>query len=299
MLADGVDLGGIAVRRRGFALLTRPSPHAGLGQVGSWLRFSQQSRKTAPGRRAQVRTALLTAFELDETAELARLDAQGRLRARLAAALAGEPRLLLLDDPLAGCTDAAPAIEVLRAVMRRGVTVLHATPRRDEAFALADRLVLLEAGHVLQAGTAAALYDRPDSLTIARRLGPANVLPGRIVAVENDVAVVRLDCGPVIEADPPGGKATADAPCQVLLRPERVSVSPLPPAELGSGAIAAVVREVTHMGDAIRLVLAIGTDADIVVMRSAAIGARGLEPGRTVSVAWQSRHALTFVGDAR
>jgi ABC-type Fe3+/spermidine/putrescine transport system ATPase subunit len=216
---------------------------------------------------------------------------------RLAGALAGEPRLLLLDDPLAGWTDRRPAIDLLReTAARHGVTVLHATPLRAEAFALASHLVLLERGRVLQAGGAAALYDRPDTLAIARLLGPANVLAGRIDRIEDDVALVRLDCGPLIEADPPRGAAAAGVACQVLLRPERVSVSPLAPAELGESAIAAVLREVTPMGDSIRLVLALGADAEIVVTRSAAIGARGLVPGRTVSVAWRSQHALTFVG---
>jgi ABC-type Fe3+/spermidine/putrescine transport system ATPase subunit len=250
------------------------------------------------GRRPPGLEPLLSEFELDGAADPGRLDELGWFRARLAAALAGEPRLLLLDDPLAGWGDIAAGVELLRnAARRRGLTVLHATRRRDEAFALADRLVLLEGGRVLQAGTASGLYDRPDTLANACRLGAANVLAGRIVSVENDVALVRLECGPEIEADPPHRDVPAGSVCHVVLRPERVSVSPLAPAELGGGAIAAVVRELTHRGDTIRLVLAIGTDADIVVVRPAAIGARGLEVGRTVSVAWQSRHALTYVDD--
>jgi putrescine transport system ATP-binding protein len=294
---DGISLHGVPAGRRGVALLAAGAAPLPFARVAACLRFAQRSRGIPAAGRITAQAALLAAFELDGAADPARPDPLHRLRVRLATALAGEPRLLLMDDPLADCTDAQPAIDLLRGVgARRGLTVLHATRRRAEAFALATHLVLMDQGRVLQAGPAAALYDRPDSLDIARRLGPANVLAGRIESVEDDVARVRLDCGPVVEADPPRQHAPAGAACQVLLRPERISVSPLAPAELGDGAVAAVLRELTPMGDSIRLVLALGADAPIEVVRSAAIGARGLVPGRTVSVAWRSAHALCFLG---
>ena len=59
------------------------------------------------------------------------------------------------------------------------------------------------AGGCYRRGRLPGLYDRPDTLANACRLGAANVLAGRIVSVENDVALVRLECGPEIEADPP------------------------------------------------------------------------------------------------
>jgi ABC-type Fe3+/spermidine/putrescine transport system ATPase subunit len=293
---DGSLLHGTPPGRREFALIDGAGTGFGFGSVAGCLRFAQRARGIPPVRRAQRMAALLAEFDLDGEADPASGDPFQQVRVRLAAALAGEPRLLLLDDPLAGCADRQPAIDLLRATAaRHRISVLHATPRREEAFALASHLVLMNGGRVLQAGTAAALYDRPDTLDIAVRLGPANLLPGRIERIEDDVAEVRLECGPLIEADPPRGDAAAGAACRVLLRPERVSVSPLAPAELGEAAVAAVLREVTSMGDTFRLVLALGADAEIVVTRSAAIGARGLVPGRTVSVAWRSQHALTFL----
>jgi ABC-type Fe3+/spermidine/putrescine transport system ATPase subunit len=322
IVADGKDLDGVAPGRRGFALVAERGGIWPGRSMDACLRAAQRlaARNTmARGMATKAdatRAALLESLGLPPDADPARLDRDGTLRARLATALAANPRLLLLERPdLSGGLTG-----VLRGLAaRHGVTVLHATDSRDDAFALADQLVLMRAGLVLQAGSTAALYERPASLDIACLVGPANVLPGVLVAVANDVATVRLDCGPLIEAEPPLSFSKAERPlsfskaepplslsqaepaasapgaaCRVLLRPERIVVSPLASADLGDSAIAAVLRDVAHLGDTIRLAAAIGADTVLDIARPAALGTRGLVEGQSVSVAWQSRHALTF-----
>ncbi len=105
-------------------------------------------------------------------------------RVALARSLAPNPRLLLLDEPL-GALDRnlrERLLEELPRILRRvGVTTLTVTHDQEEAFALADRLILLHEGRVVQSGEPQAVYDRPATLWAARFLGMRNLFPAEIV----------------------------------------------------------------------------------------------------------------------
>lgn len=148
---------------------------------------------------ARVATALelvdLAGFERRSVQELSGGQQQ---RVALARALAPEPRVLLLDEPLSNLD---PGLRErtrreLRAAIRRvGITTVFVTHEQEEAFALADRIALLDAGRLIQLGAADELYGRPVNLFAATFVGRANVLRGPVAravgAAENQVAVVR------------------------------------------------------------------------------------------------------------
>jgi ABC-type Fe3+/spermidine/putrescine transport system ATPase subunit len=287
------DPGAAGLTKAEIAILPQGGPPPRLPKLDAALRQALAKRGVPSGQLDHRVAALLADWSVDAPT----LDAASGLRARLALAFAAIPSLLLLDDPFAHTGDWTETADLLHDATRRcGLTVLHATPRREEAFALADRLILLDRGQLVQEGPLATLYERPASLAIAKRLGRANLLQGTILDIDNDVATVQLACGPVIEADPPAGpEPLPGTACIVLLRPERIAITSVAAADLGSTAIAAVLRDVTHRGDTLVLRAAIGTDTDLIVVRPAVAGAAGLVAGRTVSVAWQSQHALTFL----
>jgi thiamine transport system ATP-binding protein len=113
----------------------------------------------------------LTGFEHRRIRELSGGEQQ---RVALARALAAEPRLLMLDEPL-GALDRAlreRLVTELRALfVRLGLTILFVTHDHDEAFALADRLVVMHAGRIEQVGSPAAVWQRPANPFVARFLG--------------------------------------------------------------------------------------------------------------------------------
>ncbi|OAA26225.1 ABC transporter [Frankia sp. EI5c] len=121
-----------------------------------------------PGRAetsARVRSALV-AVQMSEYARRRppQLSGEQQQRVALARALVGRPRILLLDDPLGAMDEQLrPALrEGLRTLQRQiGVTIMHATPDRDEALALADRLAVLDGGRILRAGTAREVHPEP------------------------------------------------------------------------------------------------------------------------------------------
>ena len=90
-----------------------------------------------------------------------------RQRVALGRALAIDPALLLLDEPLSNL-DARIRVELrseIRAVQSRlGITAIHVTHDREEAMVLADRIVVLNGGHIEQAGTPEEVYHQPAAL---------------------------------------------------------------------------------------------------------------------------------------
>jgi ABC-type Fe3+/spermidine/putrescine transport system ATPase subunit len=103
-------------------------------------------------------------------------------RVALARALAGEPRWLLLDEPLAALDRPlrAELRRLLHAVQRaRGLGCLHVTHDPEEALALADTLVVMGDAKVLAVGAPAELYARPPSLAVGRLLGELTRVPGQ------------------------------------------------------------------------------------------------------------------------
>jgi thiamine transport system ATP-binding protein len=173
---DGADLSRVPPHRRGFGLMFQDHalfPHRDVrGNVAFGLRM-QRLTKPEIDRRALDALALvgMTGFEHRRIAELSGGEQQ---RVALARALAAAPRLLMLDEPL-GALDRAlreHLVTELRALfVRLGLTSLFVTHDHDEAFALADRLVVMHEGRVEQVDRPAAVWRRPANAFVARFLG--------------------------------------------------------------------------------------------------------------------------------
>ncbi len=129
-------------------------------------------------------------------------------RVALARALITEPRVLLLDEPLSALD---PFLRIqMRAELRRwqqelGLTFIHVTHSQEEAMALADQIVVMNAGRIEQVATPHEVFNAPATEFVARFMGGHNVLPGEAgtIAVRADRTVLsrqRPDSGPVVEA---------------------------------------------------------------------------------------------------
>jgi thiamine transport system ATP-binding protein len=172
----GRDLRGVPAHRRGFGLMFQDHalfPHRDvLGNVSFGLRMQGVPRAECDTRaRAALGLVGLEAFGARRITELSGGEQQ---RVALARSLAAEPRLLMLDEPL-GALDRAlrdRLVTELRALFTRlGLSILFVTHDHGEAFALADRLVVMHEGRIEQQGPPGDVWRRPANAFVARFLG--------------------------------------------------------------------------------------------------------------------------------
>jgi tungstate transport system ATP-binding protein len=142
-------------------------------------------------------------------------------RVSLARALVFGPELLLLDEPMASLdpsTKEALIAELMEILRKLKVTCVYVTHSREEAFVVADRLAVMEGGHVVQTGTAEDVFYRPATADIAAFVGTGNILPGRILSASEGLALVET--GEIVI------EAVSDLPVEsavsVCIRPEEI-----------------------------------------------------------------------------
>lgn len=161
--------------------------------------------------------------------EITALSGGQQQRVAVARALAPNPRVLLLDEPLSNLD---PGLrertrrELRAALVQAGVTTVFVTHEQEEAFALGDRVALLHGGALEQFGSARELYEQPSTEFVAMFVGRASVLPG-VYRAEGNVTV-----GESVEwpADSPQ-QLTDGQRVSVVVRPELLSFTDGPGLE--------------------------------------------------------------------
>jgi molybdate transport system ATP-binding protein len=259
---------------RGTALLAQDAllfPHLdALDNVA----FAPRSRGDSRSAARKAARGWLSAVDAEELADRrpARLSGGQAQRVAVARALAAEPRLLLLDEPMAALdVTVVPALrQVLRRVLR-GRTAVIVTHDVLDALLLADRVVVMEGGRVVEEGPTREVLARPRS-TFGAGIAGLNLVRGRAAG-----RGVRAPDGLAVEgiADPPvpdGDDAVA------VFSPGAVGVYLERPAGSPRNVLASTVRELEPRGSQVR-VRTDTVDADVTVP---AVAELGLAPGTPV-----------------
>ncbi|MFD4769990.1 ABC transporter ATP-binding protein [Streptomyces niveus] len=217
VLLEGADQARVPVHRRGVGLMFQDHQLFPQRDVGGNVAFGLRMRGESRGEQRRRVAELLDLVGLPgaERRAVAALSGGEQQRVALARALAPRPRLLMLDEPL-GQLDRSLrerlVVELRGVFAQLGTTVLAVTHDQGEAFALADRVVVMRDGRVAQTGTPVEVWQRPASAFVARFLGFDNVVPA---TVRGDAADTPWGKVPV-PADSPQGSRT------LLVRPAGV-----------------------------------------------------------------------------
>jgi len=247
---------------------------------------------------------------VDESLELVRLPGFGSRkvhtlsggqaqRVALARAIVNRPKVMLFDEPLSALDlQIRRELQVeLKEIHRelRG-TFVYVTHDQEEAMSMSDRVVVMNEGKIVQAGSPVDLYRSPRSLFVAAFVGSANVWHGEVVAADDDGTTVLVD-GLQLRGRSAGGRQPGDRVAMVL-RAEVIRVSGTsdgPPADprasmRGTVADALFVGAVTHY----RVDVA---GRRITISRPSSQEAGVLGEGEPVTVTWDPRDAYVLPAD--
>jgi len=186
-------------------------------------------------------------------------------RVALARALAIEPKVLLLDEPLSALDAKVRARlrdEIRRVQLEVGTTTLFVTHDQEEALAIADRVGVMNAGHIEQLGPPTTIYSRPATPFVAEFVGLTNRLAGVVKGGEVEVRGKRL---PLMKPD------STDGPAIALVRPEAVSVAA--DGDLSAGPLVGSVISTVFLGATSRVTVDLGDTTVLAQLPTSEVGA--------------------------
>jgi spermidine/putrescine transport system ATP-binding protein len=229
----GRDMRGIGPNKRPTALIFQNLALFPLMTVADNIGFGLEVRGVpAADRKRRVRE-LLELVALPDTADKRVTDLSGgqRQRIAIARALAVEPAVLLLDEPLSALD--LKLRQHMRAELRElqkrtGVTFIYITHDQGEALTMSDRIGVMSRGVLEQVGDGKTIYDHPETAFVASFVGEANRFAGPVTQAADGWAVLDTAYGP-LRGRNPRGLAVGDR-ATLFVRPERLA-----PERLGAG----------------------------------------------------------------
>jgi spermidine/putrescine transport system ATP-binding protein len=219
-----------------------------------------------------------------------------RQRVAIARALVTEPSILLLDEPLSAL-DANLRVrmqtEIVRLHRELKITFVYVTHAQSEAFAMADRVVIMDAGQIQQIGTPSDVYRTPVNAFVASFIGMNNVFAGPVVGANADQIDVETAFG--VYAVPNTNNASLGDSVKFIVPAERINIA-------GTGAGFASSPQQPQLRGAIvgnefvgstqTLFIDVGAGEEFRVQKPQhEIEHLNLAPGGAVILSWDTRHA--------
>jgi putrescine transport system ATP-binding protein len=255
--------------------------------------FGLKQERMARHRLRERVAEMLKLVELEDLAARKphQLSGGQQQRVALARALAKQPRVLLLDEPLAALDRKLrerTQFELMRIQESTGVAFILVTHDQEEAMALSDRIAVMDRGRIVQIGAPAEIYERPANRFVAGFVGAANLFEGRLAEAGSGHAIVHsAEAGCPIYLDRGVGGA-AGAVCWVALRPEIVELTREPPADRPLNCARGRVEAVAYLGGSSSVEVLLESGKRIQARRPGGVRGPELAPGDEVWAAWRA-----------
>ena len=224
----------------------------------------------------------------------AQLSGGQRQRIAIARALAPQPQLLLLDEPL-GALDLQlrrqMQIELKRLQKKLGITFIYITHDQEEAINMSDRIAVMRGGKFEQLGTPEEIYDHPATRYVAQFIGRSALLEGTVRSVSGGLAVIENENGRFTVG---GAQArlTAGERCEVCVRTERMRAGRAP---VEGFDLPATVRETRYAGGSVLTYAVLGDGTEVVAEGEERMS-DAPQAGETVYMHWNPAQASVIGG---
>jgi spermidine/putrescine transport system ATP-binding protein len=296
IVLEGEDITARPINRRPFNTVFQDYalfPHMTVGEnVGYGLMVRHTAKAQIRARVAEVlRVVALDAFVDRYPAQLSGGQKQ---RVALARAIICEPKIILLDEPLAALdAELRRQMQLFLKRLQKQIrtTFLFVTHDQEEAITMSDRIVVMNAGRIEQTGTPREIYYRPRTAFVAGFFGDNNLIDGTVESASD--GWVRVDTAfghlPVPGTAPPGRNAL------VAIRPESVRLmsaeNPEQPSDIG---VMARVDEVIFVGSTLHIVVRSTAVADklLRIKVPSSKSADAYAVGQAVRVGWAAGDAV-------
>jgi spermidine/putrescine transport system ATP-binding protein len=225
--------------------------------------------------------------------QISQLSGGQRQRVAIARALVTQPPILLLDEPLSAL-DAHLRVrmqtELSRLHKQLGITFIYVTHAQSEAFALADRIVIMSDGQIQQVGKPQDVYRAPVNPFVAEFIGMNNLIRGASVGSSDGLHQIASDVGTfAVPASRELGKGDAAA---FVIAADRVLLSDGAPADSAQPALSGTVIGLEFVGSTQTVFVEVPGGREFRVQKQQhEIEALDLVPGRKVTMSWNPRHA--------
>jgi spermidine/putrescine transport system ATP-binding protein len=260
--------------------------------------FGLKMRKVETGERQRRALEWLERMGLKgfEERRIDQLSGGQRQRVALARSLVTEPEMLLLDEPLSALD--AHLVVRMQGVLTRlqrelGITFVYVTHSQSEAFAMADRVVIMGHGEIAQTGAPREVYRAPANRFVAEFVGRNNIFEGAVAGAEGGHAVLESPAG---RLRLPAGAAPSGS-ASIAVAADRVRVSEAPPD--GMNAIRCQLISEEFVGASVILYLEAPDGAEIKAqLGEAELETLDLRPGAELWVSWEPGAAHLLGGRA-
>lgn len=299
VVIDGQEMTGVPPERRPVNMVFQTHalfPHLNVFEnIAFGPRMKGMPAEEIRRRVAQMLALVrLEGFEQRRVTQLSGGQAQ---RVALARALINQPKVLLLDEPLASLDlKLRKAMQLeLKAIHRAlGTTFIYVTHDQEEAITMADRIVIMDHGRIVQDGTPFEIYHRPSSVFASQFIGESNVLPATVAEQRDDAIVV--DVGGVHVHAVAGPAVKPGQAVWVSIRPEQISLQPADAVDARErvNRFAGEIVDVIFLGPLVRYEVTLPTGVRLMAIEGFRDDRPLFAPGAAVQVCWQREHCLVL-----
>ncbi len=297
VLLDGRDVTEAPVHRRGIGMVFQSYalfPHL---SVFDNVAYGLRMRKVPREEMERRVTEALALVKLEEFAHRRPKQLSGgqQQRVAMARALVIRPKVLLLDEPLSNL-DAKlrqeMQVELRRLLKATGAASVFVTHDQQEAMVLSDRIILMNAGEIVQEGTPEEIYREPRNLFAAAFVGQANFLYGRVVAVLED-GLVRINAGGNLLEGVGCGELSSGDSAVMVVKHECVSPVCEEKPRLNANVLDCVFEMANFTGASVQLHCT-AAGQPFVCLTNAAQHCGPIAAGADLRVQWERSDSLVF-----